>query len=85
MTKNTTLKLTKWGNSLGIRIPKQLARSIDAVEGTELIVKEEHKKLIIERRKVKPKYELADLLSKITPENQHAEVDWGKQIGSEVW
>lgn len=85
MTQPITIKLTKWGNSLGLRIPKQLARSIDAVEGTELIVKEQKKKLVIERRSPKPKYDLAELLSKITPENQHAAIDWGEPVGDEIW
>ena len=85
MTQTIAVKLTKWGNSLGLRIPKQLAKSINATEGTELTIREENNKLIIERRSPKPKYDLADLLSQITPENRHAAIDWGEPVGDEIW
>lgn len=28
---------------------------------------------------------LAELASKITPENQHPEIGWGRPVGKEVW
>ena len=31
------------------------------------------------------KYTLAEMLSRITDENRHGEVDWGDVVGNEVW
>ncbi len=31
------------------------------------------------------KKDLSELLERITPENLHGEVDWGKQEGNEIW
>ena len=31
------------------------------------------------------KYTLAELLEGVTPENVHAEVDFGRPVGKEVW
>ncbi|TAE61797.1 MAG: AbrB/MazE/SpoVT family DNA-binding domain-containing protein [Nostocales cyanobacterium] len=31
------------------------------------------------------RYNLEDLLAKITPNNSHGESDWGEPIGREVW
>ena len=31
------------------------------------------------------KYTLSQLLGKVTPENLHAEVDFGRPLGKEVW
>ena len=33
----------------------------------------------------RPKYRLAELLSQITPDNRHDEVDWGAPKGTEEW
>ncbi|GAB6072091.1 hypothetical protein JCM14244_04680 [Venenivibrio stagnispumantis] len=37
------------------------------------------------KRKAKDKKRLKELISKITPQNRHKEIDWGKPIGKEVW
>jgi antitoxin MazE len=34
---------------------------------------------------VKKKPKLQQLLARITPENVHAEIDWGKPKGKEAW
>jgi antitoxin component of MazEF toxin-antitoxin module len=38
-----------------------------------------------EGQKRKPKYTLAELLAKITPENRHEYIDFGPTVGKEVW
>ena len=32
-----------------------------------------------------PKYELSDLVARITPKNRHRETDWGRPQGEESW
>ncbi|WP_342438311.1 AbrB/MazE/SpoVT family DNA-binding domain-containing protein [Paenibacillus sp. FSL L8-0436] len=74
-------QVRKWGNSLGIRIPKSLALKVGIEEGSEVDLDVEDGHLII-----KPKSATLDeILSQVTPENLHNEVSTGKQQGREVW
>lgn len=76
-------RITKWGNSLAIRIPRSLGREIELKEGTEvdLIIREGA--III--TPVSSNYSLDDLVQGITAENRHTETDWGEPKGAEVW
>lgn len=42
-----TTKLTKWGNSLGIRLPKFITDHLDLVEGSEIELLEKNGFIII--------------------------------------
>lgn len=74
-------QVQKWGNSLGIRIPKSLALKIGIEEGSEVDLDVENGHLII-----KPKSATLDeLLAHVTPDNLHKEVSTGKPQGRESW
>lgn len=77
-------KIQKWGNSLGLRIPKALAEELSVTEGSavELSVKDGRLVAAPERRK---RYTLAELLAGVTPENRHPETDFGPPRGKEIW
>ncbi len=77
-------KIQKWGNSLGVRIPKSVAQEARLQEGSSVEVRVEEGRLIIAPRN-KRKYTFAELVDKITPENMHGETDWGPPVGKEVW
>ena len=68
------MHVTRWGNSLGVRIPKALARRLGMAEGMVVEVTAEGERLILER--VKPTYRLEDLLLGMTPEAMHKALDW---------
>ncbi|MDR9855795.1 AbrB/MazE/SpoVT family DNA-binding domain-containing protein [Paenibacillus sp. VCA1] len=71
----------KWGNSLGIRIPKSLALKVGLEEGSEIDLDVENGHLVI-----KPKSTtLGELLAQVTPENLHEEVSTGDPKGREAW
>ncbi|WP_373309261.1 AbrB/MazE/SpoVT family DNA-binding domain-containing protein [Paenibacillus albilobatus] len=71
----------KWGNSLGIRIPKSLALKVGLEEGSEIDLDVENGHLVI-----KPKSTtLGELLTQVTPENLHEEVSTGEPEGREAW
>lgn len=76
-----TVIAQKWGNSLGIRIPKEAADKIGIYQGTEieLHIAENEKIITLKPKKLQKQYTLEDLLSKITPENQHKEIDFGTE------
>ena len=66
----------KWGNSLGIRIPSQIAERIAVSQGSEvdLVVSDDHSLIVIPKKK---KPTLEELLAQCTPENRHDEMDFG--------
>jgi antitoxin MazE len=76
--------IQKWGNSLGIRLPKHVAEKQSFVEGGRVRITETKTGVIIERVS-KKSFILSEMLEKMTDENMHAEVDWGNPVGKEVW
>lgn len=76
MTMAATVQ--KWGNSLAIRIPKDVAEKIRIQQGSEMEMKVmgQEKITLVPKKQVK-KYSLEELLSQITPENRHDEIDLG--------
>jgi antitoxin MazE len=78
-----TQKVAKWGNSLAVRIPQELAVAAGLSEGSPVVVRADEGKVVISRKR--RKYRLDDLLNQITPENRHELVDWGPPVGKEVW
>ena len=77
-------KVQKWGNSLGLRIPKSFAEQAGVEAGSEVDLSVEAGELIVRPRRV-PKYDLKDLLRSVTAKNIHREIDTGKHVGREVW
>ena len=77
-------RLQKWGNSLGLRIPKMLALETHLDSGKEVDIVAEGESLVI--RAVCPRsHKLSELLSRMTPANRHDEADFGKHVGKEIW
>ena len=77
-------KLAKWGNSLAIRIPLSVAKEARLREGDSLAVDLDRDGSIV-LRSAPRRYELKDLVSRITPKNRHRETGWGGLQGKEVW
>lgn len=77
-------KVQKWGNSLGLRIPKSFAKEASVEEGTTVDLSLRDGDLVV--RSVHPKrYELRELLAQVTDENRHEEVATGRSRGRETW
>ncbi|MEG4275027.1 MULTISPECIES: AbrB/MazE/SpoVT family DNA-binding domain-containing protein [unclassified Microcoleus] len=76
--------IAKWGNSLAIRIPQNLAKEINLAEGSEVKLVLIDGKLTIEPI-VRRRYSLEELIEAMTPENVHTEIDTGIAVGNEVW
>jgi len=77
-------KIQKWGNSLGLRIPKSFAEEAGVGAGSEVDLAVEKGELIV-RPVRRVRYALKELLSDVTPDNIHQEVDTGPPVGREVW
>jgi antitoxin MazE len=68
------MHITRWGNSLGVRIPKALARRLGMTEGTVVEVTAEGDRLVLQP--TRPSYRLDDLLEGMTPDAMHEALDW---------
>ena len=77
-------RVVKWGNSLGLRIPKSFAEEVQVSEGSTVDLSMEDGQLVI-RVATKPAYSLEELLGGITETNLHSEVHTGEPVGGEEW
>ena len=77
-------RVQKWGNSLALRIPRALALEAGlSIESPVEMTWVEGKLVIVPAADEVPSLE--ELVSQITPENRHNEVDWGEAAGREAW
>ena len=76
--------IQKWGNSLGVRLPKQLAKKQSLKAGTKVLVTETKTGVAIEVIEG-GRASLADLVKHISPKNLHSETEWDVSVGKEVW
>ncbi len=74
----------KWGNSLGVRIPKPLAQDASLKEGVAVEMMVQNGRLVVQARKA-PRYHLSNLLNAINRKNLHREIDAGSSVGNEAW
>jgi antitoxin MazE len=77
-------KIQKWGNSLGLRIPKSFAAEANIEAGSEVDISVREKEIIVRRAK-RAGYKLEDLLASVSKKNIHEEIDTGDPVGREVW
>jgi antitoxin MazE len=76
-------KVAKWGNSLAVRIPQDVAREMGLVEGSDVSVSVKGGSMTI--RPARRTLTLDELLDGVTPENAGGEFDSGPPVGREVW
>jgi antitoxin MazE len=76
-------RITKWGNSLGVRISKAVAKEVGLGEGSTVEVKVSGRTLVLVP--ANRDYTLDELVARITPKNRHGETDWGSPAGHENW
>jgi antitoxin MazE len=77
-----TTQVSKWGNSLGLRIPKNLAQELQMADGDAVEIAVENGALIV--RPEKKRYTIEELVADLTPDDR-GEIDWGPPVGKEVW
>ncbi len=76
------LQVKKWGNSLAVRLPKDISKAL-SVQNDSFV----ELKLVKDGLLLKPKKssELDKLISQINPKNLHTEIKIGKSVGNEIW
>jgi antitoxin MazE len=75
------VQLTRWGNSLGLRIPKDIAAQFGLSEGRRVDVVAEGDRIVIHADR--PRYDLDELLAGLKPEDMQGAFDWGPDVGRE--
>lgn len=84
-------QLTKWGNSQGIRINKEVLRSLNfdskEIENQEIKFEMEIKKGKIILKPIKEKTKLDKLFEDFDgdPKDYKTSIDWGDPVGKEIW
>lgn len=74
-------RISKWGSSLAVRIPKAIAEQWGVSEGTAIEISNTRSGVMLRTRKL----DLAELVGQITPENLQPEVEFGQPTGDEAW
>ena len=71
--------VTKWGNSLALRIPRSIAAQLGVRENSNVSLELEGDRLIIRRDQT-----LDEMLAMVTDENRHQLIDFGAPRGKEI-
>lgn len=77
-------RIQKWGNSLGLRIPRAFAAEAQVEEGATVDLSVENGRLLVRPLRAR-RYSLNGLLRKVSRRNLHGEVSAGTAVGREVW
>ncbi len=77
-------RIEKWGASQGLRLSQQILELAEIAVGddVELVVGQRQ---ILMRKLAKPKFDLAELVSRIPKGYRAEEVDFGPPSGKEHW
>ena len=78
-------KIQKWGNSQGLRFTKALLEEAQINVGDEVQVSVHKGRIVVEPvTKVRGRYNLETLVSKMPKGYRAEELDWGPPVGKEV-
>jgi antitoxin MazE len=74
-------KIARWGNSLGVRIPRDIASRVGLSEGASVEIEAKNDRIVLSLSR--PRYRLEELLTGVTPRAMRAAYDWGPDKGRE--
>ena len=77
-------QISQWGNSLAVRIPKQIAQELDLKANDAIEFSVVNGKVVLKPIQALPELTLDELLAQVI-EPPELEVDWGEPVGEEVW
>ena len=77
------IRIQKWGNSDGIRIPSGILKSLNIKTNDILNIEQEDDELIISIPK--KKISLEDRFKKYHGKNLAKEFSWDDNVGKEIW
>ncbi len=77
-------KLQKWGNSLGIRIPSNILKTLNIKTNDILNIELDDDKIVISVPQ-KKKISLEERFKKYNGENLAKNFSWDESVGKEIW
>ena len=77
-----TVPIKKWGNSLALRIPKDIATTLSIEYNSKMELSIVDGALVLRPQKSS---RLESLISQINSGNLHNEIETGESIGNEEW
>ena len=83
MAQTATLRLQRWGNSLAVRIPAHLARSVGFREGQPVELSTQDSAVLVSAAG-EPRLTLTQMLALFDPERHGGEVMAAAPVGKEV-
>ena len=79
-------RIQKWGNSQGLRIPREVLEEARVEVGDEVDVAADDGAILIRPvRRVRGRHRLQDLLARIPKDYRAGEIGWGGPRGKEHW
>ena len=75
-------RITAWGNSHGVRIPREVLDKAGIAPESEVTITAEAGRIVIEPARRKPT--LDELLARVRPGDRHDEIDYRAPRGREV-
>lgn len=76
------VQIAKWGNSLGLRVPRDVAARAGLTEGTRVDVEAQSDGAIVIRKSTR-RFTLEELIAGMTPDKQHPALIDDEPRGSE--
>jgi len=77
-------KVQRWGNSLGLRIPKSFAEEAGVEAGSAVDLSLQGGDMVIRPVRARS-YDLHTLVKAITKKNIHDPIETGPPVGREAW
>jgi antitoxin MazE len=80
-------EIKKWGNSLAVRLPRDLVQSLRLHDGSPVELELKDGTLVIRprQRPHRGNVTLDQLLTGVTPASIHRDTEWGEPVGEEIW
>jgi antitoxin MazE len=75
-------RIARWGNSLGVRIPSDIAGRVGLTDGATVEIEAKGDRVVISP--ARPRYKLEELLDGMTPNEARKAFDWGPDRGREI-
>ncbi len=79
-------KVQKWGNSQGLRFPRDVLRKASIAVGEEVDISVRRGEIVVKPSvRTRGKYRLKDLVAEMPARYRFSEEKWGKPVGRESW
>jgi antitoxin MazE len=79
-------KVQKWGKSQGLRLTKEVHAHAHINIGDEVNIAVDDGVIVVAPvKRVRGKYRIEDIVSRIPSNYKAEEVDWGTPVGRETW